>query len=137
MKKTLLNCLRSFSLKLVVSFSLTRMMSHRNNAKEKQKILDSINFRHSMNRRNFYWLIRAGPEAVIPQLVVDPRFPVEVTQLDLNLEGTRWRIQGGSQGRPRGPNSFIFMEAKIIGYHTHFESWRPPPENPGSATGYY
>ena len=70
--------------------------------------------------------------------MVDPRFPVEVTQLDLNLAGTHWQIQGGSQGRPpRGPNSFIFMQAKIIGYHTHFESWRPPPENPGSATGYY
>ena len=49
---------------------------------------------------------------------------------------------GGSKGGPGmhtpwGPNSFILMQfsAKIIGSHTHFGSWRPPQENPGSATG--
>ena len=83
--------------------------------KGKEKTLDLINFRPSMNRRNFYWLIRGGPGALIPQLVVDPRFPVEVTQLVLNLACTHWRIQEGSQGRPPRPNSFIFMQAKIIG----------------------
>ena len=44
-------------------------------------------------------------------------------------------ISGGSKGGardappPGGPNSFIFMQfsAKIIGSHTHFGSWRPPP----------
>ena len=40
------------------------------------------------------------------------------------------------RGVPGSPNSFIFMQfsAKIINKHTHFGSWCPPGENPGSAT---
>ena len=43
----------------------------------------------------------------------------------------------GTRAPPGGPNSFIFMQfsAKIINKHTHFGSWRPPGENPRSATG--
>ena len=37
---------------------------------------------------------------------------------------------------PGGQNSFIIMQFSIkkIGLRTHFGSWHPPGENPGSAT---
>ena len=45
-------------------------------------------------------------------------------------------ISGGSKGGTRGSKFFHFhaVFGHKIGEHTHFGSWRPPQENPGSTT---
>ena len=86
------------------------------------------------------------PEPHPPEMKFFPESKTDLTQNTPPIENSNflsrvqnhWRIQGGRQGRapPWGSKFFHFhaVFGKKLKNNSTFGSWRPPRENPGSAT---